>query len=89
MANFWDYNVWGFIVLITVLLGSLLGGNVLKKAIPALKQSLIPTSVLGGAILLVIAAIYKGATGLVMFDTEMFGGNGTTVLEGITYHTLA
>ena len=89
MENFWDYSVWGFIILVTVLLGSLLGGNILKKAIPALKRSLIPTSVLGGGILLVIAAVYKAATGEVMFDTEMFGGNGTTVLEGITYHTLA
>lgn len=89
MENFWDYNVWGFIILITVLLGSLLGGNVLKKAIPALKQSLIPTSVLGGGILLVIAAIYKTVTGEVMFDTAIFGGSGTTALEAITYHTLA
>ena len=52
MENFWDYNVWGFIILITVLLGSLLGGNILKKAMPALKKSLVPTSVLGGGILL-------------------------------------
>lgn len=89
MENFWDYNVWGFIILITVLLGSLLGGNILKKAMPALKKSLVPTSVLGGGILLVIAAVYKAFTGEVMFDTAMFGGNGTTVLEGITYHTLA
>ena len=89
MENFWDYSVWGFIILITVLLGSLLGGNVLKKAIPALKQSLIPTSVLGGAILLVIAAVYKAITGEVMFDTALFGGNGTAALEGITYHALA
>ena len=89
MSNFWDYNVWGFMILITVLLGSLLGGNVLKKAIPALKRSLVPTSVLGGGILLVIAAVYKAFSGEVMFDTDMFGGNGTTVLEGITYHTLA
>ena len=89
MENFWDYNVWGFIILITVLLGSLLGGNILKKAMPALKKSLVPTSVLGGGILLVIAAIYKAFSGEVMFDTAMFGGNGTTVLEGITYHTLA
>ena len=89
MENFWDYSVWGFIILITVLLGSLLGGNILKKAMPALKKSLVPTSVLGGGILLVIAAVYKTFTGEVMFDTAMFGGNGTTVLEGITYHTLA
>ena len=89
MENFWDYSVWGFIMLVTVLLASLLGGNILKKAIPALKRSLIPTSVLGGGILLIVAAIYKGFTGQVMFDTAFFGGNGTSVLEIITYHTLA
>ena len=89
MSNFWDYNVWGWILLFGMLLGSLLVGNMLKKAIPGLQQSLIPTSVLGGAILLIIAAIYKAITGDVMFDTVAFGGNGTNNLEIITYHTLA
>ena len=89
MQNFWDYSVWGWILLLGVLLGSLLVGNVLKKAIPGLQRSLIPTSVLGGAILLIIAAIYKGITGEVMFDTAIFGGKGTENLEVITYHTLA
>ena len=89
MQNFWDYNVWGFIWLTTVLLGSLLVGNVLKKGIPLLRKTLIPTSVLGGAILLVVAAVYKAITGEVMFDSAMFGGNGTAMLEIVTYHTLA
>ena len=89
MSNFWDYNVWGWILLFGMLLGSLLVGNILKKAIPGLKQSLIPTSVLGGAILLIVAAIYKAITGDVMFDTVAFGGNGTNNLEIITYHALA
>ena len=57
MQNFWDYNVWSWILLFGVLLGSLLVGTVLKKSIPGLRQSLNPTSVLGGAILLIIAAI--------------------------------
>ena len=87
--NFWDAEVWGWILLLGVLLGSLLVGNVLKKAIPYLQQSLIPTSVLGGAILLIVAAIYKAVTGDVMFDTAAFGGNGTANLEVITYHALA
>ena len=87
--NFWDAEVWGWILLLGVLLGSLLVGNVLKKAIPYLQQSLIPTSVLGGAILLIVAAIYKAVTGDVMFDTAAFGGNGTSNLEIITYHALA
>ena len=87
--NFWDYDVWGWILLFGVLLGSLLVGNILKKAIPLLKESLIPTSVLGGAILLIVAAIYKAISGEVMFDTVMFGGHGTENLEIITYHALA
>lgn len=89
MQNFWDYSVWGWMILFGVLLGSLLVGNILKKGIPVLSQSLIPTSVLGGVVLLIVAAIYKAITGNVMFDTAIFGGNGTTNLEIITYHTLA
>ncbi len=89
MKNFWDSNVWGAILLIAVLLGSLLVGNVLKKSIPILRKSLIPTSVLGGTVLIIIAAIYKGFTENVMFDTEIFNGNGTANLEVITYHALA
>lgn len=87
--NFWDYEVWGSILVFAVLLVALLAGNVLKKSIPLLQRSLIPTSVLGGAVLLVIAAIFKAITGEVMFDTAIFGGKGTSVLETLTYHTLA
>ena len=89
MSNFWDFEVWGWIILMAVLLGSLLVGNILKKSIPFLQQSLIPTSVLGGAILLLVAAIYKAITGEVMFDTAAFNGKGTANLEIITYHALA
>ncbi len=89
MENFWDFNVWGSILIFALLLGSLLAGNILRKAIPFLRNSLIPTSVLGGTILIIIAAIYKAATGNVMFDIKLFGGNGTATLEIITYHTLS
>ena len=89
MENFWDFSVWGWILLLGALLGSLLGGNILKKGFPFLKNSLIPTSVLGGTILLIISAIYKAITGDVMFDTAAFGGHGTQTLEIVTYHTLA
>ena len=87
--EFSDRDVWGWILLFAVLLGSLLVGNLLKKRIPLLQRSLIPTSVLGGAILLIIAAIYKWITGEVMFDSAAFGPNGTKALEIITYHALA
>lgn len=89
MENFWDSEVWGWMILVSVLLGSLLVGNILKKSIKILKDSLIPTSVLGGAILLIVAGIYKWITGGVMFDSALFGENGTNNLEIITYHALA
>ena len=89
MENFWDFSVWGSFILFAVLLASLLIANVFKKTIPCLQASLIPTSVLGGAILLVIAAIYRIITGNAFFDAAIFGGNGSSNLEIITYHTLA
>ena len=89
MENFWDYSVWGFIMIISVLLASLLAGNSLKRKIPFLKHSLMPSSVIGGTVLIVIAAIYKAISGEVMFDTAVFNHAGTSYLEMITYHTLA
>ena len=87
--SFWDPQVWGTVNLIAVLLGSLLAANSLKKAIPALKKSLIPSSVLGGLLLLLASVIYEAATGAELFSTEFFGGNGAGTLEILTYHGLA
>ncbi len=89
MLNFWDFSVWAWMNIFAVLLGSLLIGNILKRSIPFLRDSLVPTSVVGGIILLIVAAIYKAVTGDVMFDTAAFGENGTAHLEVITYHALA
>ena len=89
MENFWDYSVWGSLNLIAILLLSLLLANTLKRKIKLLRVSLIPTSVLGGAILLTISGFYKLFTGNVFFDTLFFGGNGMATLEIITYHCLA
>lgn len=89
MENFWDFKVWGTYNIIAVLLLCLLAANILKKSIKALQASLIPTSVLGGGILIIVAGVYKLITGDVMFDTAFFGGKGTATLELLTYHTLA
>ena len=72
MENFWDSSIWGFINVMAVLLLSLLVANILRKSIKWLKDSLIPVSVIGGAILVLIAAVYKWATGDIMFDTVFF-----------------
>ncbi len=87
--NFWDFKVWGSVLLFCVLLGALLLANMLKKWIRPLEYSLIPTSVLGGLILLLISAVYKWITGDEMFNTALFGGSGSDTLEILTYHCLA
>ena len=87
--NFWDFSAWGFFNLMAVLLASLLAGNMLKRSVPVLQASLIPTSVLGGGILLLISVFYKAVTGQEMFDTAFFGGQGSAWLELLTYHMLA
>ena len=89
MENFWDSSVWGTYMLIGVLLASLLAANILKKSVPLLRDSLIPTSVLGGIMLLILAGIYRLATGARLFESELFGGNGPANLEILTYHCLA
>ncbi len=89
MEDFLDFSVWGTFSLFAVLFLSLLIGNIIKKEIPFMKNSLVPTSVIGGVLLILVAAVYKAITGDVMFDTAFFGGNGTASLEIITYHALA
>ena len=89
MENFWDSSVWGLIMTVSTLLAGLLAGNSLKRKIPFLKKSLMPASVIGGTVLITLAAIYKAITGDVMFDTVVYNNVGTAYLEMITYHTLA
>ena len=89
MENFWDSSVWGLIMIVSTLLAGLLAGNSLKRKIPFLKKSLMPASVIGGTVLITLAAIYKAITGDVMFDTVVYNNVGTAYLEMITYHTLA
>lgn len=89
MNNFWDSNVWGSLSLIAVLLLSLLVANIIKKGIPFMRRSLIPTSVLGGILLLIFAETYQAITGQWVFDTAFFNGNGSATLEIVTYHALA
>jgi len=61
MGNFWDFSSWGFFNLVAVLMVSLLAANMLKRLIPVLQASLIPTSVLGGGILLAVSVITRAS----------------------------
>lgn len=91
--NFWDTQTWSFILLCAVLLGSLIVANSLKQLIAPLRKSLIPSSVLGGLILLALSTAFKLITGDYLFNLGAFTSGkeitGMNMLENITYHCLA
>ncbi len=87
MINFWESSVWGFMIIISVLLVTIVLANILKRTIPFLKNSLIPTSVLAGAIILIISIAYTLIVENVgnlsetmpknLFELSFFGNYGT------------
>ncbi|MBR2559767.1 MAG: hypothetical protein IKE37_04970, partial [Firmicutes bacterium] len=89
MSNFWDYNVWGLVAIAAALLIALLAANGLKRSVGFLRASLIPTSVIAGLLLLILSAALRPVIGKPLFDTFIFGDNGMSRLEVITYHMLA
>ena len=78
--NFWDSEVWSFVITIVLLLTAMMLANVLRRKVPFLKRSLLPSSVLGGFIALAADAIFKAITGNSLFEL--------TTLEALTYHGL-
>ena len=78
--NFWDVEIWSFVITIAVLIGAMLLANILRRKIPFLRRSLLPSAVLGGFIALIADSIYKGITGGSIFQAN--------TLEALTYHGL-
>ncbi len=78
MYNTWDYDFWSAIVQIGILLVAIMVGNVLRKTIPFVRKSLLPSAVIGGLIIFAfkfIPAVNK------FIDTKF--------MEGLAYHCLA
>ncbi len=98
--SFAELNIWTFIMIFATLLASMLLASTLKRFLPFLQKSLIPVSVLGGMILLVISTIVYFAAGDYLFNLPVYGPpaadasdtdaakSGMQVLEMITYHCL-
>ena len=78
--NFWDGEIWSFIVTLALLFGGMLLANLLRRKIRFLRKSLLPSAVLGGFLVLIFDAIYKRIFGQSMFDLS--------TLEALTYHGL-
>ena len=89
MNNFWDTGVWGGMNVFAMLLIGLLAASLIKKSVKFLRESLVPTAVLAGFVLLAISGIYKLVAGESLFATKFMGGNGFSILETVTYHALA
>ena len=87
--NFWDTSVWGGMNVFAVLLLGLLTASLVKKSNKTLKESLMPTSVLAGFLLLGVSGVYMAFSGHSLFQTNFMGGDGFSILETITYHALA
>lgn len=79
-SNFWDASIWSFVISLTILLIAMLVANMLRHAFPALAKLMIPSSVLGGFLILFISFIWQKSTGKALFDRSM--------LEAMTYHGL-
>lgn len=78
--NLWDANVWGFVITMTLLLVSMILANTLRNTIPVLRRLMIPSSVLGGFLLLIANTAAKNC-----FHIELYQ---TSLLEILTYHGL-
>ena len=82
----WDFTlanydaVWSFLVQFGSLLLFLLLGNILRRKISFFRKCLVPSALLGGAILLIVNMIGK-QFGVILFDNQL--------MQVITYHCLA
>ena len=82
----WDFTmanydaVWAFLVQLGLLLLFLMLGNILRRMVPLFRKCLIPSALLGGALLLVVNLITK-QVGFAMVDNRL--------MQVITYHCLA
>ena len=85
-ASSWDFTlanydaVWAFMVQFGLLLLFLLLGNTLRRSIPLFRKCLIPSALLGGALMLVIDIIGKQFN-FMLVDNRL--------MQVITYHCLA
>lgn len=82
----WDFTlanygpVWSFMVQLGILLIFLMFGNVLRRKIPLFRKLLVPSALLGGALLLIVDIICK------QFNVTLVDNR---LMQVITYHCLA
>ena len=75
--NFWDYNIWSTLVQLSVVLLSILLGNVIRRKVKFIKNSLLPASVIGGTIIFILK-----------FIPQVSKFIDSSFMEALTYHCL-
>ena len=80
--QFWDGEIWSFIVTVALLFGAMLLANLLRRQIRFLRRSLIPSAVLGGFIILLLDSLYKRFFGHSMFRLIMVSVLASSPLPG-------
>ena len=77
VTSFAQENVWQFLIQIFILLTALLCGNAIRRKVPIIKKSLIPSALLGG-LLIILLKLIPAFKNLINQD----------FMEIVTYHTL-
>ena len=71
--------VWDIMIQLCIIAVGLLAGNIVRTKVPFMQKSLIPSALIGGALILIFKAIY----------TDLFGWEdliNKSSMEIITYH---
>ncbi|MBQ3493221.1 MAG: hypothetical protein IJA88_03860 [Clostridia bacterium] len=78
MTQTWYYSFWELIVQWGILFTALLVGNTLRRKVPIINKSLLPSAVLGGIIILLLKLI-----------PQVNSFINSPLMESMTYHCLA
>lgn len=78
--NFWDSGVWNLMTELTILLVGMLTANMLRRLIKPLRQSLIPSAVIGGFLIIIANLAFQRIAGYSLFNS--------VTMETLTYHGL-
>lgn len=78
--HLWDADVWSFVLTLSLLFAAMIAANILRRLCPFIRKALIPSSVLGGFLLLLANAVARWC-----FHHPLFS---TGTLEILTYHGL-
>lgn len=90
VVQFSDITNWSFLIQIFYVSIALVFANVLRRKIPFLRKSLIPTAIIAGLIILVIKSFVKFILGIDALEDSPFQYFlvDDKMMELITYHTL-